>query len=400
MKEIIILGGGFAGVSAALHLSKTLNKNEANITIIDKNSYHLFHASLYEVATKEEPNKNIAIPFSEIFKDQVRVIKGIVDKLDSSSHFIYLKDGTSFHFDYLVIALGSETSYFGVKGLMENSIPLKNLENAVMIRETIEDVYHKKAKSGKQFTVVVGGGGFSGTELTAELINYRKMLAVHHNLSENLMKIKIIQGSPMLLSELDDSVSKIAESRLRKFEVEISFGAHIVGVDKNTIQTDDGKKHGYDVLIWTGGVKANSVLENFGLKLNGKGQVGVNEDMQVGGSSYIYACGDIAEFADPISNKPVPNVAEVAWDQGLTASENLVRSIRNQKLIPYRFKHLGYIVPIKGHFAVVELNRFRFSGFMGFMFQQFVFLNYLLKILPFTKAFKRWNKFEMYLMQR
>lgn len=399
MKEIIILGGGFAGVSAALTLSKQLRTDEANITLIDKNTYHLFHPSLYEVATNEQPKKSIAIPFSEIFANRVKTVKGEVKKIDIENHRVLIEDDANCHFDYLIITLGSEASYYGVKGLAENSISLKTLEDAVKIRETIESVYHKKAKNGEQVIVVVGGGGFSGTELTAELINYRTMLAREHSLLQNLMKIKIIQGSSTLLAELDEKVSQIAQKRLEKNGVEICLGEHIVKVTDGVLETDVEKKHKFDVLVWTGGVRANSILENCGFKLNGRGQVTVNDKMQISDLQNIFAAGDIAEFADPITNKPVPNVAEVAMDQGRTAAVNTVKIIRKQNLTPYKYKHLGYVIPLKGRFAVAELKRLRIVGFMGWVLQQLIFLKYLVSILPVSKALRRWNKFEMYLMR-
>jgi len=400
MKEIIILGGGFAGVSAAIYLQKHQKQEEANISLIDENSYHLFTPSLYEVATSEEPKKNIAIPFSQIFDKNINFIQGKVLRIDSSNKLIHLLDKTSYAFDYLVIALGSEPSYFGIEGLEEHSIALKWLEQSVEIREKIKEAYHDKPSEKKEISVVVGGGGFSGTELTAELINYRKHLAKHHNLPKESFKISIIQGSDRLLKELDNKVSDLAKKRLEKENVNIILGAHIRRVDEKNIETDTGQKYSYDVLIWTGGVKASSIIEESGFKVNPRGQLAVNDNLQVLGFSNIFAVGDVAEFADPVTNKPVPGVAEVAEDQGKIVAQNVLNSLIQQSLISYKYLHLGYIVPLKGRFAVANLNKITIIGFLGWIIQQFVFLYYLLKILPIYKAIKKWNKFEMYLMHK
>lgn len=398
MKEIIIVGGGFAGVSACVYLQNKL-KNEANITLIDKNPYHLFTPSLYEVATSEENKKNIAIPLSEILKSKVKIIKGIAENIDKENRLITLKDKTNYSYDFLIIALGSESSYFGIEGLRENSLALKNLEEAILIRKKIEETYHNKAKNGKKVEIVVGGGGFSGTELTAELIEYKRRLSNHHKLPQDRVNITVIQGSERLLKELDEKDSRLAQKRLEKDKVNIILNAHIKKVDEKNVETDIGSKYPYDVLIWTGGVKASSVLENSGFKVNGRGQVGVDEKLQVLNTTGIFAIGDIAEFADPITNKPVPGVAEVAENEGRVAAENVYRAITSKELIPYRFKHTGYIIPLKGRYAIADLNRLKFVGFFGWVLQQMVFLYYLLKIMSVFKALKRWNKFEMYLMQ-
>ena len=398
MKEIIILGGGFAGVSAAVGLQKKL-KNEANITLIDKNPYHLFTPSLYEVATSEENKKNIAIPLSEILNKSVKIIKGVVETIDKDNRLVSLKDKTNYSYDFLIIALGSESSYFGIEGLRENSLALKNLEEAVSIRKKIEETYHNKVKNGKKMEIVVGGGGFSGTELTAELIEYRQRLSNHHKLPLDKVNITVIQGSERLLKELSQKDSVLAQKRLEKNKVNIILNAHIKKVDEKNVETDTNAKYPYDVLIWTGGVRASNILEKSGFKVNGRGQVAVDDKLQVLNSSNIFAVGDISEFADPLTNKPVPGVAEVAEDEGLVAAANVNAIIASKELTSYNFKHTGYIIPLSGKYAIADLSFIKVSGFLGWILQQMVFLYYLLKIMSIVKAFKRWNKFEMYLMQ-
>ncbi|MEK7160109.1 MAG: NAD(P)/FAD-dependent oxidoreductase, partial [Patescibacteria group bacterium] len=333
MKEIVVLGGGFAGVSACLYLIKRIKGDKnANITLIDKNSYHLFKPSLYEVATSEEPKKNIAIPFSEIFGTKIRFVKGEVLSIDYESNLIRFDNSLNYSYDYLIIALGSVSSDFNTPGIKEYSLPLCRLEDAVRIKKEIESAYHKKVHQAKEINIIVGGGGFSGTELTAELINYKNRLSKHHKTSSDLIKITIIQGSERLLKELDEKVSKLAKERLEEGNVNIVLNTHITKVNKDYIETETQKKYPYDVFIWAGGVKANEVLEKSGFKVSGKGQVAVDQNMQVVSHPNIFAAGDIAEFADPVTNKPVPGVAEVAEDEGKIAARNVYQKIKNKAL--------------------------------------------------------------------
>lgn len=398
MKEIVVLGGGFGGVSACHYLVKQLNgEKDIKITLIDKNSYHLFKASLYEVATSEEPKKNIAIPYSEIFNENLRFVKGNVSSIDYDNNLIRFDNSLNYSYDYLIIALGSDVSDFNTPGIKEYGLPLRYLEDAVKIRKEVESAFHKNVHDGRQINIVVGGGGFSGTELTAELINYKQKLSKHHKTMEDLVKISIIQGADRLLNELDQKVSKLAGERLAQGSVNMILGSHITKVDKDNIETN-AEKYPYDVFIWTGGVRANGVLEKSGFKVNGRGQIAVNEFMQVNNYKNIFAIGDIAEYADPLTNKTIPGVAEIAQDQGRAAARNVLRSIKNKNLKSYKYKHTGYIVPLRGKFAAAELTFVKTEGLLGWVLQQLVFLHYLLKILPPFKAIKRWNKFEMYLM--
>lgn len=398
MREIVILGGGFAGVSAAVHLKNKI-KEEAGITLIDKNSYHLFTPSLYEVATSEEPQKNISIPFTQILGTKVRIVKGRAHSIDLYNKLIRFDNGMNYSFDYLILALGSQPAYFDIEGLEKYSLPLKTLENGVEIKNKINKIYQEKIAAGKNIRVIVGGGGFSGTEFAAELTQYRQRLSLRHNLPKDKFQITLIQGSSCLLKELDEKVSKIAEQRLKKENIELCFGARIKKVEEGVLETDDLKTHKFDVLIWTGGVKANSVLTDSGFKVNGRGQVSVDQNMQVIGHPDIFAAGDVAEFADPLTNKPVPGVAQVSEDEGKIAAENVYRSLKEMDLVAYKYWHAGYIIPIKGRFAVVDFKKFRLAGFFGWVLQQLVFLYYLLKILSIKKAFKKWNRFEMYLAE-
>lgn len=393
-RQVVVLGGGFAGVSA---IKKLLTYKNISITLIDKNQYHLFTPSLYEVATSETPQKNIAIPFPEIFGNRIAYHYATVEKIDTKRRTITTSKGTV-SFDYLLIALGSKSAYHHISGLEKYSLALKSLDEAVAIKNKIKNMCCKEGECNKKVRVIIGGGGFSGTELAAELLSYKDRLAKQHHLAKDCLDITIIQGSKRLLPELDLHVSAIANKRLTSPMVHFAFGGHIIKVTEKEILTDDKKTYPYDILLWTGGIEANNIVQKSDIPTDQHGQIIVNDFLQV--MNGIFAAGDIAGFIDPITKKPVPQVAEVAQDQGEISAANILRSINNQTPLPYTFKHLGYIVPLKGRFAAAELmGIFHVDGFFGWVLQQFVFLNYLFSILPFWKAVKRWNSFEIHLHQ-
>lgn len=403
MRNVVVLGGGFAGVRAGLAIIKHSKELDIRINLIDRNNFHIFTPSLYEVATSEQPQKNIAIPFKEIFGNKINIVKGEVTTIDSNKKAIKLKGNTDYGYDYLIIALGSESAYFGIAGLKEYSLPLKTLPDAVKIQRVIEKYYdkkdHKKDKL-KTINVIIGGGGFSGTELSAELINYKDRLSRKFYCDKECIKLTVIQGSERLLKELDTKASEVARRRLKAEGVLLRLAEHIQNVTSDTVMTDQNKSYKFDVFIWTGGVKAASVVGKSGFTTNKRGQVLVNDSLQVVGFDNIFAAGDVAEFKDPVSGRFVPWVAQIAEDEGKIAGENVYRIIKGLPLKKYHFSHFGYIVPLKGHFAILQLKNIHIVGFFGWMIQQFVLLRYLLGILPFFKALKRWNKFERELEQR
>ena len=236
MINTVILGGGFAGIRAALTLKN--NKN-VHVTVIDKNSFHTFTPSLYEVATSEEPQKNVAIPYSDIFNKSIEFRQGSIKKIDTENKKIVLDSNRVLLYDYLIFALGSESADFGVPGINEYGIPLKTLEDAVRIKSAL-----KNAKK-----IVVGGGGFSGTEIACELATHKSNLSV-----------TLVQGSPVLLKELGGGISNLARKRLEEGNVHLILGEHIKSVTKTFIELEGGRKLSYDIFIWTGGVKPNNLL--------------------------------------------------------------------------------------------------------------------------------------------
>lgn len=368
MIKVVVLGGGFAGIAAAKTLLRRTKRSEVHITLIDKNSYHLFTPSLYEVAASEEPQKNVCIPLSEILPG-ISMIKDEVLRIKKDEKKVQLKNQT-IEYDFLIIALGSEPEYHDIPGLSEYSIPFKTLEDAVKIKNLIKE----KQKEKDLVQILVGGGGASGCEFAAELAYHLKNV-----------KISLIQKSPQLVKELSMEAAKVAYKRLLNKDVEICFGERITKVYPDHVETDKNDEHKFDVLVWAGGIRGNSV----------SGSLKVNENLQVQGSENVFAAGDIADVQD----RKIPATVRVAKEQGKIVGENVACKIKGEQLEKYEFKNQIFIVPLVGKYAVVQFNSILIKGFIGWVIQQFVFLRYLLSILPLTKASKRWNKFEEYLMR-
>jgi len=398
MRHIVILGGGFAGVAAGKALVDA-DLEDTKITLINNTSHHLFTPSLYEVAMSEAPKQNIVIPFREIFGRSVHIIVDEVEKIDASSAQIKLKKEEPVVYDYLIIALGSESAYMGIEGLKEHSMALKTLDDAIAIKQKIKNICCTEGECNRKAHIVIGGGGFSGTELAAEMLMYKNRLARQNKLDRECLEVSILQGSNRLLNELDAHVSEIATRRIEGRTVKFCFGGHIKEVTDSQVVTDNDNAYFYNILIWTGGVQPNHIPKDSELPVSEHGHLLVNEFLQVQNHPNIFASGDIAGFVDKKTGKPAAGVAQVAEDEGKIAGENVARLIQGRGLKEYHYRHWGYIVPLKGKFAAAELSGFHLDGFAAWVLQQLVFFQYLWKILPPLKAMIKWNRFEVDLHQ-
>lgn len=353
MINVIILGGGFAGVRAALTLRSKTESENINVTVIDKNNFHTFTPSLYEVATSEEPQRNVGIPYKLIFDKSINFLQGNVKKIDTEKQKIFLDRNREYPYDFLIFAMGSESASFGIEGIREYSLPMKTLEDAIKIKNVL--------KSAKK--IIIGGGGFSGTELACELATHK-----------NNLDITLIQGSPILLKELGDGISNLARKRLEEGNVNLILDEHIKKVTKEVVEVEGGRTFPYDIFIWTGGVKSNSLL----------GKIEVKETLQVNNFANIFAAGDTVS----------PGVARRAIKMGEIAAQNVLRNMREDILLPFRYRNIGYLVPLGSHFATFAMGKYHISGVFAYILQQFILLRYLLEILPFFKAVKRFIRFE------
>lgn len=423
-KNIVILGAGFGGVTCALQLEKLMRRQkqllkEYNIVLIDKNNYHLYTPALYEAATTATDDaspinlkKALVTPIEEILKNKrVKFIQGKVANVSAQTKTIYFDDHTSFNFEYAVFALGAEPAYFGIPGLREHSIPLKWLDNAITIRSKIRQKLDGK-ENGGNLNILIGGGGPNGIEFATELIGYLKHLTEKNGKKTNY-KITIIEGAPNVLPGFDNKVIAKATKRLNAFGIEIKAGFVISRVSENSVQINkvqpvnspDGNVHTlaqdlpFDVLVWSGGVDANSLLKAAALKLEKRGRAEVSQSLTCASpdphldiAEKIYAIGDNACFYDPVSGRPIPGTARVAIEQAKVTAENIFRDLTGKQKIKYLCKTYPFAIPIGGKYAICKFGSLIISGFLGWAIKQFIELYYLFSITDNWSAFWRWSR--------
>ena len=394
MKKILVIGGGFGGIRAALDLDKKLSAKEAEVTLVDRNNGHLFLPALYEVGSAVgewsdryhiQLRKAVSIPYADIFGEtKVKFVQTEIAEIDLEKREAVSASGQTYLFDYLVLGLGAETETFGIPGVFEYCYKFKTLEEALFLNQKINEAFNKQ-KTDKDFLpikIVVAGAGFNGIELAAELACCAKNLQTSCQAKEGCYSIKIIEATPQILPMISEKERKIIRQRLAGLKVEILENSKIAEVGSDFVQIEGGEKHEADFIIWTAGIKASLFLKNiFGLRLDQKGKIIVNSFLQADGWPNVFGIGDNTVFLDHETNKPVPGLAYVAVDEGKIAAENIYRLIKNKHLKSYHPFYNVWIAPVGGKFAVAHLaKRLTISGFFGWVTRGLVDLRYFLSI--------------------
>lgn len=397
MTKIVIVGGGFGGVMAALGLEKKFrdNKNIA-ITLIDQRDYHLFTPNLFEAATAEEElvsvgqmKKSITLPFKDILTDRnIKFIQSELKQINQNNRQVTL-DHKQINYDYLILALGSQSEFFNIAGAEKFALVLKDLPDALRIRNQIEFAVqsHKLDVNKKTLRLVVAGGGYTGVELAGELKGLADFLAWKNQYPREKIEIEVIEAANALVPGFDSRLSRDAYERLQELGIRVRLSARVSGVDQHFLELMSGDKIAYDVLMWTMGVRAaNSGLS--GCKLNKKGRLEVNEFFQVLEHQNIFALGDIACVTGR-DGKPVPSSAQDAQDQAKYLVYALPYIIKNQKPPkPYQSLKHGFIVNVGGKWAILSHKGLYITGWLAYFIDKAAHLRYYLKLMNIYKAVK------------
>ena len=392
-KKVLIIGGGFGGVRAALDLDKKLSAKEVEITLVDKNNFHLFLPDLYEVASAVgnwkdcyhvQLKKMINIPYADIFEGtRINFFQAEIIKIDLEKREAVSGGSETLGYDYLVLGPGAETETFGISGVSEYAYKFKNVDEALFLNQRINEVFDqvKKGQHSEPVSLVVAGAGFNGVELVAELGCLAKKLSSSY-------KIKVLEAAPQILPMVSAKERRIIRNRLTDLNIEILENKKIAEVGPDFVEIEGGERYKADFIIWTAGIRASSFLKNiFGLRLDERGKMIINNFLQAEGWTNLLSLGDSASFVDVQSKKPIPGLAYVAVAEGKIVAENIYRLIKNKHLKSYQPFYSTWVAPVGGKFAVAHLSKkVTVSGFLGWVIRELIDLRYFISILPFSKA--------------
>lgn len=395
-KKVLILGAGYAGVTAAVTLLKKRKKSDdMKITIIDKNDYHTLLTEIHETAGNRTDEKASTIPLIEIFKNtDVEIIKDEVINADFEKKVISCHLG-EYAYDYLIIALGSEPNYYGISGMKENSLPLWSHKDALKIKNQIIQCFamasiEKDAATRKSLlTFAVCGGGFTGVELIGEMANWKKDLCQEYNINCNEVNLVLVEALPRILINLKEKISQKATNYMsNKLLIDVKTNSKITNVANNKIDLADGTAINSHTLIWTAGIRASCQCDNLSLDKGKLCRLVTNEFSQTS-QPEVFVIGDISIYEkDGVLSPPI---VETAVQTAHNAAVNIICDLRKQPKKALKLEYHGFMVSIGAYYAVAEVMGRSLPFFMAIFAKHLVLMHYLYTIggfAPVVKHFK------------
>jgi len=378
-KHIVIVGGGFAGVN----LTKSLkNDSRFRITLVDKNNYHFFPPLIYQVATSFIEASNISYPFRKLLSGykNVHFHMGSLVKVNPENKTIETDTGT-INYDYLVIALGTESNFFGMENVQRCALPMKNIEEALYLRNYMllnleEAARNKDIKAAQKLqNVVIAGGGPTGVELAGMLAEMGKFIAEkeYPEIKMGLSNLYLIDALPTLLSPMSKVAQETAHKKLQELGVKIILNVSVKDYVDEKVILSDGKTIETETLIWTSGVIGREV-PGIPAESIGKGRrLLVDAYNRVQGTENIFALGDISlQLTDEKFSKGHPQLAQVAIQHADNLGKNLKRIEDEKVLVPFKYNDKGSMAIISKFNAVVDLPKFSFKGFFAWLTWLFI----------------------------
>jgi NADH dehydrogenase len=394
-KRVVVIGGGFAGLT----LTRKLIKTNFQTVLLDKHNYHMFQPLFYQVATAGLEPSAISFPFRKVFqsKKNIHVRKTEVLSIEPHNNRVITKVGIV-NYDYLVIAAGATTNFFGNNYIEENSYPMKSVSEALGLRNSIlqnfENILFTEDPTDQEgmMNFVIVGGGPTGVETSGALAEMKRFVLPkdYPEIDFNKMNIYLVEASPRLLSGMSEASSKKAYQYLMKLGVKVWLNASVDSYDGKTAHLSNGAVIRSNSLIWAAGVRGNSINGLYPDSFGKGGRIIVDDFQLVKNYANIFAVGDISLMATQQYPSGHPQVAQVAIQQAENLAKNLVRIQNNQKLTPFHYKNLGNMATVGRNLAVVDLPFARFQGFFAWLVWMFVHLKSILGVKNRVIVFINW----------
>ena len=387
-KSILILGGGFGGLYTALELEKALGEDSAvRVTLVNRENFFLFTPMLHEIAASDLDFTHIVNPIRKLLK-KVEFFHGEVRSIDLLSRRVEVFHGPEHHlhelgYEYLVIALGSTTNYYGISGLQDKAVAMKSLGDAIHLRNQLIDLLEEAdfecavGSRNELLTVVVAGGGFSGVETVAAVNDFlRYALKSYPHLAEKLIRVVLVHPGEIVLPELGPELGLYAQEKLAKRGVEIRVKTKVERVSDKGVELDDGTTIKAKTVVWTAGTSPSPVLD--GLPCSKEhGKLVVNPFLELPSFEGVWALGDCAFALDPRTGQPYPPTAQHAMRQGKLVARNIVATIRGRKRKTFQFSTIGLLAAIGRRSGVANILGVNFSGFMAWFLWRTIYLSKL-----------------------
>ena len=378
VRKVIIVGAGFAGVHAALKLA---NKSGFDVKLISPSSYFEYHAALYRSATGRSPLE-VAIPLEDFFAyaKNVEIVQDKIIQLNTTEQKIIGESDSIYNYDELILALGNDTEFYGIKGLEKYSFGVKSVNEALRLKRHLHD--HLTTQHSESSYVVVGGGA-TGVELAAEMMSYLRRVRKKHGLENSYFKVYLVEAADQVLGALPTKFARRVEARLKEVGVEILLSTAVESETAEDIKLPNMNIATHTV-VWTAGVKNNQFfVQNDGIfKLGKLRRVEVNEHLEA--YDNIYVVGDSA-------NTKYSGMAQTALYDSSFVVNNLLRTNRGKSRQKYLSKKPVYAIPVGKRWAAVLWGDTEIYGRLGWLLRRSADLRLYLSFLPPRKALIVWH---------
>jgi len=395
-KNILILGGGFGGVYTAMHLEKLFKRrSDIRITLVNKENFLLFTPMLHEIAASDLDPTHIVNPIRTLLK-RTQFILGEVNEINLTQKTVKIDHGYDHHshdlqYDYLVLAMGCTTNFFGLPGVEENALTMKSLGDAMALRnrliEHLEEADTECAASqcGPLMTFVVAGGGFAGIETIASVNDFiRDSLRFYPGISADHVRMIVAHPGDVILPELGPELGRYAQAKLQKRGVEIRTNTKVNRATPNEITFSDGETISCRTLIWTAGTVPHALLGSLPCQRE-RGRVCVNDNLEVVEYPGVWALGDCAHILNKRTGMPHPPTAQHAIREAKTVARNIFADVLGKSKRPFEFNTIGQLAAIGHRTGVAKVFGLKFSGFIAWWMWRSI---YLAKLPRFEKKLR------------
>ena len=371
LPHVVIVGAGFGGLETA----QRLRNAPVQITLIDRQNYHLFQPLLYQVAIAGLVPSQIAYPLRTIFRKQKNLTfqMGEVTSIDLEGRYVR-SNGSVIAYDYLVLAVGGQTNFFGMHTVQENGFQLKSIEDATGTRNHLLRMFERASREVDPdvrkalLTFVVVGGGPTGVETAgalAELITH-VLTKDYPQMDLSEVRVILLEATSTVMPAYPDGLRRATMKLLEDKKVEILLNTRLTDYNGRTIKLADGEHIEAYTLIWTAGVRAAKILDGLGVQQAAAGRVRVEPTLQLPGHPEVFVIGDAAYVEDE-KGQSLPMLATVAQQQAKAAARNLQRILRGERLQPFHYKDPGLLATIGRNAAVARIWGLSFSGFIAWV---------------------------------
>ena len=357
--QVLVLGGGFAGIGAA----QQLRKHEVDVVIVDGHDYHTFQPLLYQVATDLLAPVTVGHPLRDLFDDQpnARVHTTEVTSVDLEKRRAEFAEMDPLDYDYLVLALGARVNFFGVKGASEHAFPLYTLADAVRLKEHILERWEAADKDpglieDGALNVVVVGGGPTGVESAGAIAELYRAIFVkdYPDIPQEKAQIVLVEAGPEIFTMFKTHLRKYAEKALAGRDVEVACGEVVESVTATRVTLKSGRVIPAHTLVWGAGLQANPITGSLGLKLEKGNRIPAQPDLSVAGHPEVFAAGDIAWITDTKTGEILPQLGSVSLESGHHAGQNIARRLDGSATEPFKYFDKGTMATIGRGAAVMQ----------------------------------------------